>query len=109
MRKDLIFTDFPADWDYYDGTHCVYRHHTMGIAAFQEAILKAHRRFYRSFRPGLQRLLKLCRQPTGLGDKLRLFWRHARLARSVLRQWQAETARFLERVRGKDAASLLPT
>jgi radical SAM superfamily enzyme YgiQ (UPF0313 family) len=108
MRPELIFTDFPADWDYYDGTHCVYGHGRMGIADLQKAILKAHTRFYRAVRPGLRRLAKLFRGDNRLRDKLRLLWRHAKLAPSVLKQWRQETAMFLERVRGKGEAYLLP-
>jgi anaerobic magnesium-protoporphyrin IX monomethyl ester cyclase len=108
MRQQLIFTDFPQDWDYYDGTHCVYRHGRMGIPDLQRAILKAHRRFYRAVRPGLRRLTKLFRDDIRRRDKLRLLWRHAKLAPSVLRQWKRETALFLQRVGGKGEAHLLP-
>ena len=109
MRDELIFTDFPGDWDFYDGTHCVYRHRRMGIAALQQAILKAHGRYYRSVRPGLRRLAKLFGGDERLPDKLRLLWRHAKLAPSVLRQWKRETAVYLERVRRKGEAYLLPS
>jgi anaerobic magnesium-protoporphyrin IX monomethyl ester cyclase len=108
MADDLIFTDFPADWVYYDGTHCVYRHQRMGIAALQQALLKAHRRFYRAVHPGLRRARKLFMSDCRLRDKLRLLWRHAKLAPTVLRQWRQETAMFLERVRHKGEANLLP-
>jgi radical SAM superfamily enzyme YgiQ (UPF0313 family) len=108
MRDELIFTDFPGDWDYYDGTHCVYRHQQMGIAALQRAILKAHRRFYRALRPGVRRVAKVFRADRRLRDKLRLLWRHSKLAPSVLRQWRKETALFLDRVRRKGEAYLLP-
>ncbi len=59
MRDKLIFADFPADWNYYDGTHCVYHHGLMGIAGLQLALLKAHLRFYRSIYPGLRRMRNL--------------------------------------------------
>ena len=108
MREDLIFTDFPADWDYYDGTHCVYRHGRMGIAALQKSLLDAHRRFYHSLRPSLHRLAKLVRQNMRLRDKLGLICRHARMARPVFKQWKQETLLYLERVRSKGSAYLLP-
>ena len=109
MRDQLILTDFPADWDYYDGTHCVYRHGRMGIADLQRALLEAHRRFYRALRPSWRRLSKLVHEDAGLMDKARLLWRHARLAPSVFKQWKAETALFLERVRRKGEDYLLPS
>lgn len=108
MRDELIFTDFPADWDYYDGTHCVYRNSRMGIAALQRGLLNGHRRFYRAARPAWRRMAKLFRDNAGLRDKLRLLWRHAKLAPSVLGQWKAETAGFLERVRRKGEGYLHP-
>lgn len=108
MRDELILTDFPADWDYYDGTHCVYRHGPMGIDRLQRAVLKAHRRYYRALRPTWRRMAKLFGDDAGVRDKLRLLWRHAKLAPSVLRQWKAETARFLERVRRMGEGYLLP-
>jgi len=104
MRDELLFVDFPADWDFYDGTHCVYRPKRIGIADVQNAILKAHRRYYRTIRPGVRRLVKLLEENISLRDKLRLFRRHAKLASSVLRQWQDETRVFLERVRSKGQA-----
>ncbi len=98
MRDELILDEYPADWDYYDGCHCVYRHGRMDIPELQRAILSAHRRFYVSLRPALRRAVKLFREDIALRDKLRQLWRHARLAPSVLRQWKAETTLFLERL-----------
>ena len=108
MRDKLIFTNFPADWNYYDGTHCVYHHSLMGIAGLQQAILKAHLRFYRSIYPGLRRIRNLLMEKRGSVDKLRQLWRHAHIARSILKQWKKETAVFLEHVREKDEMYLLP-
>ncbi len=108
MQDRLIFTDFPADWNYYDGTHCVYRHDRMGIGPLQRAVLSAHRRFYRSIRPGLRRLVKVIHDDARTQDKLRRLWHHARMARSIFRQWNKETAQFLQQVARKGQEYLLP-
>ena len=45
-RPHLIFDRFPADWDFYDGTHCVYDHSRLGAENFQDVLFEAHKRFY---------------------------------------------------------------
>jgi hypothetical protein len=80
----------------------------MGIARLQRALLKAHRKYYRALRPGLRRMVKLFRYDMRRRDKLRLLWRHAKLAPSVLRQWKRETATFLQSVRLRGERYLLP-
>ncbi|MDY7010575.1 MAG: radical SAM protein [Planctomycetota bacterium] len=108
MRDKLIFTDFPADWNYYDGTHCVYPHNVMGIEGLQRTILRAHLRFYHSIYPGLRRLRNLLMEKKGPVDKIRQLWRHALMARTILKQWKKETVLFLEHVREKGEIYLLP-
>ena len=46
-RPHLIFNRFPGDWDFYDGTHCVYDHSQLGAENFQDVLYEAHNRFYR--------------------------------------------------------------
>jgi radical SAM superfamily enzyme YgiQ (UPF0313 family) len=101
MRPELLLSDFPKDWDFYDGTHCVYRHRRLEIPELQQAVLTAHKRFYRAVRPGLRRLGKLVAGPGGLWDKARLICQHAAMTPSIFTQWQRETARYLEMIRLK--------
>ena len=104
MRPNLIFTDYPADWDYYDGTHCVYDHGRLSVAELQAAVLNAHRSFYRWGGWSLRRFRALVQDRLSLGDKLALLWTHARTARTTLRRWREETKRFLETVRARTAS-----
>ena len=101
MRPHLVFTDFPADWDYYDGTHCVYGNSRLGISRLQTTVLNAHRRFYRLAGLSLRRLQSMLRNRVHLGDTLALLWRQAGLVRSTFREWREETKTFLELVRAK--------
>jgi len=105
MQPHLVFRNFPADWDYYDGTHCVYNHSRLGIEGIQKALLDAHARFYRWGGLSLRRIRALVEQKIPIMDKLALFWGHARLARTTLRKWRDETRLFLEATRAVRAQS----
>jgi radical SAM superfamily enzyme YgiQ (UPF0313 family) len=98
MKPALVFTDYPTDWDYYDGTHCVYDNGRMGIEEVQRILLRAHQRFYRWGGWSLRRIRTFMQQRIGLRDKLALLWANARTARSTLRDWQQDTRMFLETV-----------
>jgi radical SAM superfamily enzyme YgiQ (UPF0313 family) len=101
MRPNLIFDDFPADWDYYDGTHCVYSTARMGIPGLQRAILDAHKRFYRrgGWYAHTMRALASRRMP--LKDKLLDFWVGIRRSKNIFHKWRLETEAFLEEVRAR--------
>ncbi|GEM_PF-529766 len=101
MRPYLILDRFPQDWDYYDGTHCVYGHSRLGIEAFQRTVLEAHRQFYRWGGWSLRRLKALLGQPSPLRDKLAQLWSNARTARTTLQSWKQEMRSFLETVKDR--------
>ncbi len=102
IRPHLIFTDFPADWDFYDGTHCVYDHGRLGVKELQQAIMKAHRGFYTwGGWSGVRRLRSLLQQRMPVLDKLAHVWRNAGIARTTLREWRKEMKEFLELVKHK--------
>ncbi len=105
MRPHLLFNDYPQDWDYYDGTHCVYNHGRLGIEQVQRTILEAHQRFYRW---GLnhRRLRAMVEGTIPLRDKLSLLWNHLGIARRTLSEWREETRHFLELTRTKMTNSL---
>jgi len=103
MRPHLTFRDFPADWDYYDGTHCVYNHSRLGIERMQEVLVQAHRRFYRWGGWSVRRVRAMLEQQLPWRDKLALLWKHARTARRALAEWSKETRAFLELVKTKTA------
>jgi len=96
MRPHLIFTDYPSDWDFYDGAHCVYGHSRLGLEALQRTVLAAHRRFYRWGGWSARRVRAFVRQRAPLVDKLGLLWSNARTARTTLREWTREMKSFLE-------------
>jgi len=101
MEPDLILRSFPADWDYYDGTHCVYKHGRLSVPAVQHALLKAHRKFYNWSGLNLRRFRALMRERVPIMDKLSMLWWHARTARFILKQWAEETSKFLEMVEAR--------
>jgi len=102
IRPHLILTDYPGDWDYYDGTHCVYDHSLLGVEGLQHTVLDAHRRFYGWGGWSLRRLRSLIEQRMPARDKLIQLWSNARTARTTLRQWHQETKDFLELVKIKN-------
>jgi len=105
MRPQLTFTDFPQDWDYYDGGHCVYENNRLGVQRLQETVLSAHRQFYRGYSWSLRRIRDVLGERAPLMDRLRWVWSTARVAQRTLKEWEEETRRFLELARAKRAAS----
>lgn len=97
--QHLVFDRFPQDWDYFDGSHCVYNHGQMGVEETQQAILDAHKSFYRWGGLSVRRLRGLLEGQGGSMNKLRHFWVNATRARSTLTAWQRETAEFLASAR----------
>ncbi len=102
MRSELVLTDFPGDWDYYDGTHCVYGHGRLGVAAMQRAVLDAHRRFYGWSGWSARRVRAFLARRMRARDKLAQLWSNARIARTTLRSWRKETEEFLELFKSRD-------
>ena len=103
MRDDLIFTDFPHDWRYFDGAHLTYHHKKLGNQAFHEALVEYHRRYYHG---AIHQFERFRRFLFGRGRIHRKFIAGVRMAimvRGMFKAWQAETASFLKEVgkRGK--------
>jgi len=101
FRPHLAFTQFPGDWDYYDGTHCVYNHGKLGVERLQRVLLEAHRQFYRWGGVSMRRVRKFFEQKVGMADKLALMWKNTRIAQNTLKAWKKETAAFLETFRAR--------
>jgi anaerobic magnesium-protoporphyrin IX monomethyl ester cyclase len=95
MRSDLIFTDYPVDWDFYDGTHCVYDNSRMGLQRLQEVLLESHRDFYRWGGLSLRRIRAFLKEEGSLPAKLIRLSANARIARKTLKAWQRENKQFL--------------
>jgi len=108
MRPHLIFTDFPEDWDFYDGVHCVYENSRMGVRRLQEALLEVHRRFYRGYGWSLRRIRDVLGAKAALKARLQWAWATAQTARKTLREWEEETRAFLELVRARRPGALAP-
>ena len=102
FRPHLIFTDYPGDWDFYDGTHCVYGHGRLGVKELQQTIMKAHRGFYTwGGWSAARRLRSLLQQRLPVLDKVAHMWRHAGITRTTMREWRKEMKEFLELVKHK--------
>jgi len=105
MCPHLVLTDFPQDWDYYDGTHCVYANSRLGIRGLQQAVLEAHRRFYRGYSWSLRRIRDIFGENAPLADRFRWLWSTARVAQRTLKEWEEETRTFLEMIRSRGIGS----
>jgi len=101
FRPHLVFTQYPGDWDYYDGTHCVYNHGKLGIERLQRVLLDAHRQFYQWGGVSVRRVRKFFEQKIGMTDKIALMWKNTRIAHNTLKAWKQETAAFLETFRAR--------
>ena len=104
LRDHLVFNRFPADWDYYDGTHCVYDHSRLGIEGFQRAVFNAHRDFYIRGVWNARALRWVAARRISVLDKVRELWAGTRSAGQIMRKWRAETREFLKEVRVRTAA-----
>jgi radical SAM superfamily enzyme YgiQ (UPF0313 family) len=107
IRPHLVLKEFPGDWNYYDGAHCVYDHGRLGLERLQRVVLDAHQRFYRWGAWNLGRLRAMIEDRIPVRDKLALLWANARIAGATLRAWEEETRTFLETVRAR-TARLMP-
>ncbi len=95
MHRRLVFTDFPADWEFYDGSHCVFDNSPLGLAGLQTAVLETHRRIYRGYGWRLRRIRNAFQQRTSLLNRLRFLQRNTRMGRHALGEWEQETQDFI--------------
>lgn len=107
MRPHLVFTQYPGDWDYYDGTHCIFSHGRLEMEEMQTAVFSAHRRFYR-WCVNFRRIRALLQEHIGLGGTWETLRGHIRIARNTMREWKQETQQFLEEVRLRKRQLLRP-
>ncbi len=96
MEEDLIFCDYPDDWDFYDGTHCVCGNTALEFEELQNLLLESHLQFYRWGGMSLRRLRAFLAERTGPVEKLLRLWENARTARKTLKAWRRETREFLQ-------------
>ena len=96
MRPHLIFRDFPQDWDYFDGTHCVYNHGRIGLRKLQNVLLRAHEKFYSLSRWSLRRMRRMLDPGSSIRDAFARVWQQASLARKTFKAWREETSAFLD-------------
>ena len=98
-RDNLLFTNFPDDWSYYDGTHCLYRKCAMGLEGYQRKLLELHERFYRWGGASLRRARQIMREPVSLWLRLKNLWSNAKIARQTLARCRADMVAYLELAR----------
>jgi len=108
VKDRLLFTNFPDDWDLYDGMHALFAHTRMGIRRFQEKILAAYREFYRHAGLSLRCVARRFRGPGLMLDKLRHFVATLRAPGRLMRAWEREMERFLQRVAALEAGRAGP-
>ena len=95
MRPHLLFTQFPQDWDFYDGSHCLYDNGRLGLLPIHKAVLEAHLRFYRRYW-NLRHIRDALGQRVPLLDRLAFLWSSARSTMATLHRWEEESKAFLE-------------
>ena len=96
MRPHLLLNDFPADWNYYDAAHCVYDHGRLGLAGLQEAVIDAHKWFYRISSWRSRTLRHLAARPMTFADKVLDLWTGFRTSRNMVREWHSDSQEFIE-------------
>ncbi len=95
MRRHLVFTDFPDDWDYYDGTHVLYDNTRIGFVELQKALYDSHKRFYRFGGWSGRALRSIGSRPATPADKVAEIVNGAKTAWDMLRRWRGEIDQFL--------------
>ena len=108
MKNELLFNRFPEDWRYFDGAHATFHHKKLGNKALQEAMLHYHRKYYHGAVHQLDRLRRLFFAPGGMYKKVVIGISSARKVRQLFRNWQAETALFIEEVERRGPQYLYP-
>ena len=93
-RPHLIFKDFPGDWDFFDGTHCVYDHSQLGAENFQDVLYKAHERFYRLGGWNGRSIRAVLSRRMAFTSKLLEFVQTAKLAGQAMSAWRDEIEDF---------------
>jgi radical SAM superfamily enzyme YgiQ (UPF0313 family) len=101
MKPHLFLTDYPKDWDYYDGTHCTYDHSIMDVDEFQEKMYKIHQRFYRLCAFNSRSLRSIFGRPMSMMDKFHELYANGRTTVKLMKAWRSEIDEFLEDIRGR--------
>ena len=98
-----MFDDFPNDWNYYDGAHCIYDHGKLGAIGLQEAVYDAYADFYSLSAWNVRAIRQLAARPISFTEKLADMVKGARIAKSMLGHWRDEMDEFLDVVRARSA------
>lgn len=101
MRPNLLLKQYPQDWDYYDGTHCVYEHASLGIEELQKVLLAAHMQFYRSYGNVMRRLRVIVQGPGGIRNKVATLWAQYRIAQETFRRTRRDMEEFLAMMKSR--------
>ena len=95
LRPHLVFDRFPHDWDYYDGSLCVYNHGKLGAAGLQDVAVRANKRFYTTCGWSGRTMRSLAARPISPMDKVREVWDGIWNVKRLLRRWDADCNAFL--------------
>ena len=93
-RPHLIFHDFPNDWDFYDGTHCVYDHSHFGAENFQDVLFEAHKGFYRSGGWNGRSIRSIMSRKMSMTGKLLELVQTGKVGFTMMKAWEEEIADF---------------
>ncbi len=95
---NLLLRQFPEDWDYFDGAHCVYNNSVLGVEGIHRALLRAHRRFYRAAIVNRERSKLITRDILTFGDKLAMLWRQVKEVAGTIWELRRENRRYFRLV-----------
>jgi anaerobic magnesium-protoporphyrin IX monomethyl ester cyclase len=100
-RPHLLFRDFPNDWDFFDGTHCVYDHGHFSTEEFQDVIYDAHQRFYRLGGWNMRSIRSVLSRKMSMTSKILELVQTAKIAGRMMKEWRKENDRFRHIVRDR--------
>ncbi len=99
MKDQLLFNNFPADWNYFDAAHCVYDHGKLGAIGLQEAVFKTYSKFYSGSAWNVRAIRQLAARPISFREKIADMINGAQIAKTMLGHLRDEMDEFLDVVR----------
>lgn len=103
MRPHLFLTDFPGDWDFYDGAHCTFNNGKLTPEEYQRLVLEVHKQFYRLGGWTPRSLRTVANRSIAIQDKVMDYVARVVKNRDVFNRWEVESDAYIDMIRQRGA------